>query len=96
MMPIVNDQVVTLSDTLDFGYKRVPSSDEQQNTPTDIENVNDNDPSTLNTQHSTIIYDVLGRKIMTLNEYDLISNIHLPTGVYIVQRGSNTERMVIR
>ena len=42
------------------------------------------------------IYDILGRKIMTLTEYDLISNIQLPTGVYIIQRGTNTERMVIR
>jgi len=77
------------------GYKRVSSSEEQHDTPTDIEEVNDQSSIT-NNQLGTVIYDVLGRKIMKLNEYDLISNIHLPTGVYIVQRGSNTERMVIR
>lgn len=77
------------------GSKRVTSEENQQGTATDIEEVDDQLPNT-NYQSGTVIYDVLGRKIMTLNEYDLISNIHLPTGVYIIQRGSNTERMVIR
>ena len=77
------------------GSKRVTSEENQQGTATGIEEVNDQLPNT-NYQSGTVIYDVLGRKIMTLNEYDLISNIHLPTGVYIIQRGSNTERMVIR
>ena len=77
------------------GSNRVTSEENQQGTATGIEEVNDQLPNT-NYQSGTVIYDVLGRKIMTLNEYDLISNIHLPTGVYIIQRGSNTERMVIR
>ena len=77
------------------GSKRVTSEENQQGTATGIEEVNDQLPNT-NYQSGTVVYDVLGRKIMTLNEYDLISNIHLPTGVYIIQRGSNTERMVIR
>jgi hypothetical protein len=77
------------------GSKPVTSEENQQGTATGIEEVNDQSPIT-NYQSGTVIYDVLGRKIMTLNEYDLISNIHLPTGVYIIQRGSNTERMVIR
>lgn len=62
---------------------------------TDIEEVNSQSPIT-NDQSGTIIYDLLGRRVMTLNEFDLISNIQLPTGVYIVQRGNSTERMVIR
>ena len=42
------------------------------------------------------IYDVLGRKVATLQEHDLISNTVLPTGVYIISRGDKTERMVIK
>ncbi len=44
----------------------------------------------------TCIYDLLGRKIMSLGEYDLISTISLPTGVYIIQRGNQTERKVLK
>ena len=58
------------------GSKRVTSEENQQGTATGIEEVNDQLPNT-NYQSGTVIYDVLGRKIMTLNEYDLISNIHL-------------------
>ena len=46
--------------------------------------------------NGAVIYDMLGRRVLTLNEFDLISNIQLPTGVYIIQRGTKTERMVIR
>ena len=46
--------------------------------------------------NGAVIYDMLGRRVLTLHEFDLISNIQLPTGVYIIQRGTKTERMVIR
>ena len=51
-------------------------------------------PLTSNPQ--TIIYDLLGRKMCVLDENQLISNIQLPTGVYVLQRGEKTERIVIR
>ncbi|MBR6493490.1 MAG: hypothetical protein IKT13_06090 [Paludibacteraceae bacterium] len=44
----------------------------------------------------TSIYDLLGRKLMTLGEYDLLHNVQLPTGVYIIQRGNQTERKLIK
>lgn len=79
------------------GGKRTTSGEEESGVATAIETVNgDGDSYTIHHTPYTVIYDVLGRKIMTLNEYDLISNIQLPTGVYIIQRGNNTERMVIR
>ena len=63
--------------------------------PTDISD-SDSDLTSNSDSGLTTIYDLLGRKLMTLGEFDLISNIQLPTGVYIIQRGNNTERMVIR
>lgn len=79
------------------GGNRTTSGEEESGVATAIETVNgDGDSYTIHHTPYTVIYDVLGRKIMTLNEYDLISNIQLPTGVYIIQRGNNTERMVIR
>lgn len=66
----------------------------QPGVTTDIDEVDDQLPTANN--QSAIIYDVLGRPVLKLSEHDLISNIQLPTGVYIIQRGKNTERMVIR
>ena len=65
----------------------------EEGTVTGIEN-----EPTLNSSSEgrTCIYDLLGRKIMSLGEYDLISTISLPTGVYIIQRGNQTERMVVK
>ncbi|MBR1381898.1 MAG: hypothetical protein IJ554_05435, partial [Paludibacteraceae bacterium] len=77
------------------GKYTTTTNDDQPGVTTDIDEVNDQSPIT-NNQSGTVIYDVLGRKIMTLGEYDLLSTIQLPTGVYIIQRGKNTERMVIR
>ena len=51
---------------------------------------------TSNSKGLTSIYDLLGRKIMTLGEYDLLHNVQLPTGVYIIQRGDKTERLLIK
>ena len=75
-----------------------PHSDQQQGTTTGLEEVNANNPSPLtnNPSGNTVIYDVLGRRLMTLSEHDLITTCSLPTGVYIIQRGNKTERMVVR
>lgn len=63
---------------------------------TNVENINGETNSPLNNNHSTIIYDMLGRRVKVLGKYELINNVQLPTGVYIIQRGQQTERMVIR
>lgn len=76
--------------------RHLPKQTEDTNIATGVDNIGGNEPSTLNTQHSTFIYDILGRRVMVLGEHDLISNVQLPTGVYIIQRGNKTERMVIR
>ena len=79
------------------GGKRITSGDDQQGTTTGIDVVNGDDNSyTIHHTPYTVIYDVLGRRLMTLGEYDLIQNIQLPTGVYIMQRGDKAERIVIK
>jgi len=42
------------------------------------------------------VYDVLGRQVAVLGENDLLTQLKLPTGVYVIQRGNKTERVVIR
>ena len=74
----------------------VAKATEEQEVTTGVENPTPDSPSPVTGESSTVIYDILGRRIMTLGEYDLISTIQLPTGVYVIQRGDNTERMVIR
>ena len=77
--------------------RRVAQTQTTPGTATGVDSVTpENGTSSDNTNGLTSIYDVLGRKIMTLQEHDLISNIQLPTGVYIIQRGTKSERMVIR
>ena len=79
------------------GTPKAGNNDNQQGVTTDIESVSPQDGLYPNSESGlTSIYDILGRRIMTLTEYDLISNIQLPTGVYVIQRGNQTERMVIR
>ena len=63
---------------------------------TGMENVNGETNSPLNNNQSTIIYDILGRRMKVLGEYDLLQNVNLPTGVYILQRGNQTEKIVVR
>ena len=77
------------------GYA-APQSEQQQGTTTGVEVVSGEDANTLHPTPYTIIYDVLGRRLMTLSEHDLITTCSLPTGVYIIQRGNKTERMVVR
>ena len=77
------------------GTPKATNNDNQPGVTTDLENPDTEIPGFRDTD-STIIYDILGRKVMTLSEFDLISNIRLPIGVYIIQRGNKTERMVIR
>lgn len=42
------------------------------------------------------VFDVLGRQVAVLGENDLLTQLKLPTGVYVIQRGNKTERVVIR
>jgi hypothetical protein len=76
---------------------RAPKATEDTNIATGVEHNGGliNGDASLN-DGRTIIYDLLGRRVMVLGEHDLISNVQLPTGVYIIQRGNKTERMVIR
>lgn len=76
---------------------RAPKATEDTNIATGVDNNGGliNGDASLN-DGRTIIYDLLGRRVMTLGENDLITNVQLPTGVYIIQRGNKTERMVIR
>ena len=80
------------------GYAAPQSGSGDSGVITGLENGGDNNQSPITNNQSgiTVIYDVLGRRLMTLGEYDLISNIQLPTGVYIIQHGDKSERMVIR
>lgn len=63
---------------------------------TEMENVNGEIKSTSSNNQSTIIYDILGRRVKVLGEFELINNVKLPMGVYIIQHGEQAERMVIR
>jgi len=76
---------------------RAPQNEQHEDIATGIEISDSNSGLTSNSDSGlTTIYDLLGRRIITLGEFDLISDIQLPTGVYLIQRGNNTERMVIR
>ena len=77
------------------GAPKKTETENHQDITTDIENLETEISGYRNTG-ATIIYDMLGRKVMTLTENDLISTIQLPTGVYIIQRGNKAERMVMR
>ena len=77
------------------GAANTSSSDDHSGTPTGIEIVNEPNDQVPNDQ-MVHIYDVLGRHVMTLAPNDLIYNVKLPTGVYIISRGNKTERMVIK
>ena len=68
----------------------------QTDTATAIETLEGETGSQTDGPHKTVIYDMLGHKIATLGETELITSLRLPTGVYIIQRGKNVERMVIR
>jgi len=77
------------------GAPKLAGNENQPGVTTGLVEVNDQLPIT-NDRSNIVIYDILGRRVMTLTEYDLISNIQLPTGVYIIQSSNKTERMVIR
>lgn len=63
---------------------------------TGTENVNGETESPLNNNQSTVIYDILGRRVKVLGEYELLKNVKLPVGVYIIQRGNQTEKVVMK
>lgn len=76
----------------------LPKQGHDQGVTTDLDGSMVNDPThdpTVDDQ-TVQIYDMLGRKVMTLTEFDLLFNIQLPTGVYVIQRGTKTERMVVK
>ena len=75
---------------------RVAQATEQSGVATGIESPNGQINDQMVNDKMVNIYDILGRKVLTLTEFDLISNIRLPIGVYIIQRGNKIERMVIR
>ena len=64
---------------------------------TGIENVNGQMPNDQMVNDQMVnVFDVLGHKVAVLGKYDILTHIKLPTGVYIIQRGDKTERVVIR
>ena len=75
---------------------RAPKQTENTNVATGIDLVNDESSSTEDLSGKTVIYDILGRRVCVLGEHDLMTNIQLPTGVYILQRGNKAERIVIK
>lgn len=74
------------------------AQEDASSVPTGLEQVDgDTDrPSGSNDPSVTRIYDMLGRLVATLGADDLLSDTRLPAGVYTVQRGAKTERMVVR
>ena len=87
------------SDQIRYFINGAYKATEHENQPgvtTGVEEVTNDETNELTGNGRTVIYDVLGRYVMTLTEFDLLTNIQLPTGVYIIQRGNKTERMVIR
>ena len=46
--------------------------------------------------NTAAVYDMLGRCVLTLGENDLIDSAVLPAGVYLVCRGGETEKIVIK
>ncbi len=82
------------------GAANTSSADDHSGTPTGIEIVNEPNDQVPNDQmgndQMVHIYDVLGRHVMTLAPDDLIYNVKLPTGVYIISRSNKTERMIIK
>ena len=67
---------------------------EQSGVPTDLGQTESGEKEPLAGQ--TAVYDIMGRKVMTLSEYTLLDHVRLPQGVYIIQRGNTTERRVVR
>ena len=64
--------------------------------PTGIEEINVQINDQMVNGKMVHVYDVLGRQVAVLGENDLLTQLKLPTGVYVIQRGDKTERVVIR
>lgn len=69
------------------GGEEIPTGIEEINVPINDQMVNGK---------MVHVYDVLGRQVAVLGENDLLTQLKLPTGVYVIQRGNKTERVVIR
>ena len=44
----------------------------------------------------TKVYDMLGRRVAVLEKNELIHQLGLPKGVYVIQRGTEVEKIVVR
>ena len=42
------------------------------------------------------VYDLLGRRVAVMQKNELIHHLGLPTGVYVIQRGTEVEKIVVR
>ena len=89
----LNDQIRYY---INGGHRTVSPEAVDPGIATGIELINEEQNDQTVNDQMVNIYDVLGRKVATLQEHDLISNTVLPTGVYIISRGDKTERMVIK
>ena len=81
------------------GNSQITSGENQQGVTTGIDIVEDENSQpqiTNDKSQTTIVYDLLGRKVAVLGENELLARINLPTGVYVITRGNKAERVVIR
>ena len=89
----LNDQIRYY---INGGHRTVSPEAGDPGIATGIELINEEQNDQTVNDQIVNIFDVLGRKVATLQEHDLISNTVLPTGVYIISRGDKTERIVIK
>lgn len=89
----LNDQIRYY---INGGHRTVSPEAVDPGIATGIELINEEQNDQTVNDQIVNIFDVLGRKVATLQEHDLISNTVLPTGVYIISRGDKTERIVIK
>ncbi len=77
------------------GHRKAAASDEP-GVATGIENINTEENTANAGPQNTIVYDMLGHRIAVLGEYDLLTTLRLPLGVYLLQRGNRVERIVVK
>ena len=76
------------------GYRAQETGDVATSVETVEENSEFSMPDTK--AQAAVLYDMLGHKIATLGEWDMLTSLRLPAGVYIIQRGSDVQRIVIK
>ena len=72
------------------------AQDSQQDTPTDITDVQPDGQQDTSAQPFAVVYDMLGRKVAELGQYDMLTSLNVPVGVYMIQRGNKVERVIIK